>query len=366
MNIFYDGEIYDTYANRSGGISRYFDNLISNLPSDCYPTLTTARDRRGSHPQHPHLSLWRYNVDFRPRRTCHFLKQSYFQVAYRASKPQIAHPTYYSLITGRSITDYRCPVVVTVHDMIHELFRELVDADGWVAKTKLRAVYRADAILCVSENTKSDLLNCYPALRDRPIIVTPLATELSESCIDANAEIPEHPYFIYVGLRTKYKNFERLLLAFAQIHSKFPNVMLCIVGSVLTPEERQQIEDLHLTEQIKAYGFVNDAHLAKLYKFSTALVYPSLYEGFGIPPLEAMSCGTAVIASNVSSIPEVVGDAGLLFEPNSTSDLADRLVFLLENSSQRDLLIQKGKQRIQRFNWQKTVNQTVEVYRSLV
>ncbi len=73
-----------------------------------------------------------------------------------------------------------------------------------------------------------------------------------------------------------------------------------------------------------------------------------------------------MIASNVSSIPEVVGDAGLLFEPNSTSDLADRLVFLLENSSQRDLLIQKGKQRIQRFNWQKTVNQTVEVYRSLV
>ena len=366
MNIFYDGEIYDTYANRSGGISRYFDNLISNLPIDFYPTLTTARPRQAIHPQHPHLSLWRYSADFRPRRACHFLKQNYFQIAYRIAKPQIAHPTYYSLITGRSVTDYRCPVVITVHDMIHELFGEVVDPNGWVSQSKFKAISRADAILCVSENTKSDLLQKYPTLSDRPIIVTPLAAELNESWIDVNAEAPERPYFIYVGLRNKYKNFEQLLLAFAQIHSKFPDLMLCIVGAVLTSVEKQKIADLHLTEHICTYGYVSDAHLAKLYNSSIALVYPSLYEGFGIPPLEAMSCGTAVIASNVSSIPEVIGDAGLLFTPTHTDDLADRLVFLLENPSQRDALIHKGKQRLQRFSWQKTVSQTVDVYRSLI
>lgn len=110
-------------------------------------------------------------------------------------------------------------------------------------------------------------------------------------------------------------------------------------------------------------NYLSDRHLAKLYRCSLAFVYPSLYEGFGIPPLEAMSCGTPVIASNTSSIPEVVGDAGILFNPESSNDLADILVSLIDNSLECDRLIDKGFQRSKLFNWDLTVTQTLDVYR---
>jgi len=122
---------------------------------------------------------------------------------------------------------------------------------------------------------------------------------------------------------------------------------------------------LSLGKSIEHYGYASDCHLAKLYRCSVAFVYPSLYEGFGIPPLEAMSCGTAVVASNTSSIPEVVGDAGILFDPTSTSDLVDILLNLLENSSKRECLISKGLVRASMFSWDQTIAQTLEVYRSI-
>jgi glycosyltransferase involved in cell wall biosynthesis len=110
---------------------------------------------------------------------------------------------------------------------------------------------------------------------------------------------------------------------------------------------------------------MGDRHLAKLYRCSIALVYPSLYEGFGIPPLEAMSCGTPVIAANTSSIPEVVGDEGILFNPKSSDDLADILLSVLDNPLERDRLIKKGLQRSELFSWDRTVAQTLDVYCSV-
>ena len=122
---------------------------------------------------------------------------------------------------------------------------------------------------------------------------------------------------------------------------------------------------MKLSGHIEHYEYVCDRHLAKLYRCSVAFVYPSLYEGFGIPPLEAMSCKTPVVAANCSSIPEVVGDAGLLFNPKATGDLADILLLLLDSPKERDRLIAKGHQRAQMFSWDKTVAQTVDVYRSV-
>jgi glycosyltransferase involved in cell wall biosynthesis len=112
-------------------------------------------------------------------------------------------------------------------------------------------------------------------------------------------------------------------------------------------------------------GFASDAQLAKLYRCSAAFVYPSLYEGFGIPPLEAMSCGGVVVASDCSSIPEVVGDAGMLFNPNAIGDLTDILLFLLDNPLERDHLITKGLERSKQFSWEKTAAQTFNIYSSI-
>ncbi|AGF50605.1 mannosyltransferase B [Synechocystis sp. PCC 6803] len=367
MKIFYDGLIYAAYSKQSGGISRYFDNLISRLPEDFYPGLTTGREKTGSHPIHPHLELYRFDLRFRPGRICNWVRKEYFQYLSEKYKPQLAHPTYYSLLTGRRIESYQCPVVITVHDMIHEIFADYMDPNGEQAEIKRNAILAAQAILCNSENTKRDLLNQYPALENR-VSVTYLATEFSEDNIDVNASVPTQPYFLYVGARGTYKNFDQLLLAFQKVTAKpkYADLLLCVVGSPFENQEKERLEFLGLSKNVVHYGRATDGQLAKLYNQSIAFVYPSLYEGFGIPPLEAMACGTAVIGSNVSSIPEVVGDAGLLFDPKSMDQLVDQLLYVLENPIKRDSLIQKGKKQCKKFSWDKTAQQTVETYRSLL
>jgi glycosyltransferase involved in cell wall biosynthesis len=138
-----------------------------------------------------------------------------------------------------------------------------------------------------------------------------------------------------------------------------------VVGPPFSEEEKKLIADLKLTERIVHYGFATDSQLAKLYRCSVAFIYPSLYEGFGIPPLEAMACGTAVVASNRSSIPEVVGDGGILFNPESAEDLTEILLSLSRDSTLREKLVSKGRQRASNFSWEKTVDETVAVYKSV-
>ena len=131
-------------------------------------------------------------------------------------------------------------------------------------------------------------------------------------------------------------------------------------------EEKKLLVELRIEDRIEQYVEITDEHLAKLYRGSVALVYPSLYEGFGIPPLEAMVCGTPVVVARSSSLPEVVGDAGIYFDPHSADELADILTDLARNDSLRRQLISKGFQRAKMFDWKKTTAETVRVYRSLV
>lgn len=241
-----------------------------------------------------------------------------------------------------------------------------MDPEGDTTRAKQSAIQAADAVICISENTKNDLLKYFPAAESKTTI-THLASEFSGDWAYGDETIPSRPYFLYVGSRDKeYKNFDTLLIAFSKAASVNPDILLCVVGSPFNDEEEEQITELKLTDRMQHYRYASDTHLAKLYRCSVAFVYPSLYEGFGIPPLEAMACGTVVVASNSSSIPEVVGDAGILFEPKAAQDLADILLNLLDSPSERDRLIARGHHRRQQFSWDRTAAQTVEVYRSLL
>ncbi len=361
MRILYDGRIYQIQA--AGGINRYYANLISRLPASFVPTFTTCEYRDLHYPFHPNLKVFS-SPRLGLKLGSSWVEKNYFRSVNALDRFDIAHPTYYTLLTQQELNKYRCPVVLTVHDMIYELFPKQTDPHGRKADNKRKAILAAAAIICVSENTKKDLLEQHPSLADK-VTVTYLASDIDASLGYGSEPVPARPYYLYVGSRAKYKNFDGLLEAFAKTVSSQSNVGLCIVGSPLNEAEEKLVADLKLTNHIEYYGYVSDNHLAKLYRCSVAFVYPSLYEGFGIPPLEAMSCGTAVVASNCSSIPEVVGDAGLLFDPNSTNDLADILLLLLNNSTERDRLIAKGYERAKTFSWDKTVAQTIDVYRSV-
>ncbi|MDQ3258054.1 MAG: glycosyltransferase family 4 protein, partial [Acidobacteriota bacterium] len=205
----------------------------------------------------------------------------------------------------------------------------------------------------------------YSLPEDRVAAVTYLASEIDESLAYGPEPVPPQPYYLYVGSRVRYKNFDGLLSAFTRAASSRPDIRLCVVGQSFDELELKLIADLKLTEHVLNYGHVPDSHLAKLYRHSVAFVCSSLYEGFGIPLLEAMACGTVVVASDCSSIPEVVGDAGVLFDPRATDDLADILIHLLESTTERERLIAKGYVRARLFSWDKTAAQTIEVYRSV-
>ncbi|MEQ8384398.1 MAG: glycosyltransferase family 1 protein [Coleofasciculus sp. A1-SPW-01] len=349
----------------AGGINRYFANLISRLPQDYSPVLTTCQFQQVNYPTHTNLKTFFYKrFGFRPGRVSYWLEQYYFRAVTFLNQFDIIHPTYYLLLTRQEISQCKSPVVLTVYDMIHELFAEWMDASRELIEEKRKAILAAQAIICISENTKKDLLEQY-SLPEEKVTVTYLASEIDASLSYGAESIPSRPYYLYVGNRTNYKNFECLLKAFTKAVSVQSHVSLCVVGTPFTRVEQKQIFELQLSDYIEHYAYVSDTHLAKLYRCSIALVYPSLYEGFGIPPLEAMSCGTPVIASNCSSIPEVVGDSGILFNPQVTNDLADILLDLVDQPTERDRLIAKGYQKSREFSWDKTVAQTIDVYRSV-
>jgi glycosyltransferase involved in cell wall biosynthesis len=360
VRILYDGFVFG--GSHTGGIRRYFTNLISRLPDEAEPWVTTSHPPSMHFPSHPKLHV-RRSWRARSRKLSSLFAQLRFRAVERRNDFDVAHPTYYSLMTRRRVRHYRCPAVITVHDMIGELFSEGTAADELATQRKRWAIDDAQSIICVSQNTKRDLIELF-GIAEEKVQVVYEASELRLSMAENEYPRSERPYFLFVGSHQwPYKNFHGLLKGFRLVVERCADALLYFAGPPLTVEQRNQIQSLRLRENIVEAGRVSDAKLAALYHHSVALVYPSLYEGFGIPPLEAMACETAVIASNRSSIPEVVGDAALLVDPENTEELSAAMIVLLEDRKLRDDLIRRGRERERLFSWDKMAAEIYEIYR---
>lgn len=360
MRILYDGAIYSLQA--FGGISRYFADIISRLAPGHTPIILSATKR--PFPPHPNLQVHCREFSWWPKpfkRLNRLAKRRYFNALHSSLDVDILHPTYYSLLVTDPPKSRRFPTVLTIYDCIHERFASLIDADGSHARLKRAAIERADSFICISEHTKRDFLELYQVPESK-VSVIHLATGIGDVPPAEAFEIPDRPYFLYVGSRHSYKNFDRLLQATSNVRQNHSETMLHVVGEPFSPAESQRIAALGMGPHVKNWGGASDAVLKRLYQHSVAFVYPSLYEGFGIPPLEAMICGTAVVASNTSSIPEVVGDAGLLVAPESTGDLTNALRSLLDKPSLRNELVAKGRKQAARFSWDRAVKEHLKVY----
>lgn len=360
MRILYDGAIYQW--QQRGGVNRYFANIIGRLPDNFAPVLTTARRRGIEFPSHPRLRILGFER-FQPQRLSLKLEQLLFARHLGKERFDLFHPTYYSLLSQKPIERRNTPIVLTFWDIVHDLFPEF-DPTGKVLSLKRKAVAAADAIICISENTKRDLLERY-SVSAAKVVVIPLAAELDASLADRNSVVPERPFFLYVGPRVGYKNFSSLLHAFKVFAQSERDIVLCLAGPELSAAEEKQIQSMGITSRIVSLGPVSDEHLANLYRNSLALVYPSLYEGFGLPALEAMACGTAVIASNRASLPEVVGEAGLLVNPDSVAELTEAMERVVGDSSGRERMIVMGLARAAEFSWQRTADETVKLYKAV-
>lgn len=275
------------------------------------------------------------------------------------------------------------PTVVTVHDVIPLVLPRYGSSLHVRAYVKLvsAAARRARALITVSESSKRDIVRALGIPADR-IHVIYNATDRSlgpvydssalEGVRDAHGIAGE--FLLYFGGFDVRKNVERILRAFQAARPSFQRpCQLVLAGSLnlvgqhpLYPDPRTLIQQLGLDGQVIVTGRISEEEKPLLYSAATAFVFPSLYEGFGIPVLEAMACGAPVITSNVSSLPEVAGNAALLVDPTSVEDLAAAMVRLFNDGTLRDELRRKGFQRAGQFSWEDSALRTLQVYRQVL
>ncbi|QAA31301.1 glycosyltransferase family 4 protein [Clostridium manihotivorum] len=270
-----------------------------------------------------------------------------------------------------------CKKIVTIHDLIPYIMPETV-GKGYLKKflsDMPKIMESCDGILTVSEYSKKDILKFFPSVDESKIFVTPLAADTSFMPLDkaqcrkiTNDRFNFNTEFLlYIGGFSTRKNALGIIQAFNKLR-KDTDLSLVIVGS-LRDEGMKLVDickELNLEDRVIFTGFVEDSFLPILYNGCQVFIYPSLYEGFGLPPLEAMSCKTPVITSSVTSIPEVVLDTALLINPLSSQELYEAMGKLISSKEARESLALKGYERSKLFNWQKTSEATLKAYNAVL
>ncbi|HEV2445379.1 MAG TPA: glycosyltransferase family 1 protein [Candidatus Sulfopaludibacter sp.] len=274
------------------------------------------------------------------------------------------------------------PYVVTIHDMANLLFVEETSK----LRMRLRryrfrrGLVRAERVIAVSEATRRDCQSVLGIPPERIARVYNAPDPGFFACIDdRDAEQRrrileryqiDYPFLLYAGNIRRHKNVPRLVEAFAVLreelggHPVYQDLRLVIIGDTISqfPAVRQAVIRSKMEHVVRFLGFVPFETLRCFYQTAAAFVFPSRYEGFGLPPLEAMACGTPVVASNVSSLPEVVGDAAVLVNPENVFDIARGVREVLLDDARRADLIQRGRAQAARFSWDRTARQVLEIY----
>jgi glycosyltransferase involved in cell wall biosynthesis len=280
----------------------------------------------------------------------------------RRHSPDIVHRTYYA--PGQPAIE-GARTVITVYDMIHERFHEQM-ADDANAHGKRAAIAAADHAICISECTRRDLIELFDVDPAKTSVVH-LGFDLMPAGAGPTLATPGREFLLYVGQRAGYKNFGGLLAALAgspRLSASFD--IVCFGGGDFNAAERQAIAAAGLKPgQVRQLGGT-DAVLAQLYAQAAVFVYPSLYEGFGIPPLEAMSFGCPVVCGEVASLPEVAGDAASYFQPDEPESLAAAIERVVAQPDYRADLVSRGHQRLKLFSWQRCAEQTFGIYERLL
>lgn len=368
MNILYDHQMF--CIQKFGGITRIFVELMRELSSEPECSLHW---HRGLHIDSYDVSdyskrlkrYWAFEKApfFLHKRTNEEINKLSFKwfVRLLGGRYDIYHPTYYDFSLIDIVKAKK--LVITVHDMIPEKYLTSLPRFGKLIDDRAKMIRKADLIFVNSQSTRNDLLDMFHIDPGR-VLITCWASHMKNiTPVAAPAQAVKRPYFLYVGTRSKYKNFEVLMRAFASdewLKSHFNVVCFGGSGNFLEPE-RKFFKEQNMTENF-LYLTGGDGLLKSLYMNAQALVYTSRYEGFGLPPLEAMECGCPVVCCPTSSVPEVVGDAALFFDPDSPEELVHCLHTIVEDTAKRLVIINSGEKRCGIFSWKKAADETFEGY----
>ncbi len=257
-------------------------------------------------------------------------------------------------------------LVVTIHDVAFMRYPKSFSPlfQYYYRCIMPRIIRRANAIITISENSKNEILHYYPEAKGK-LEVIPLGID---SVFSKDTRIEKRNYILYVGSLNERKNFKAVFEAFSLLHI---DCQLLIVGSVsknfsLDTKSRELLKEAKKNRNIVFKDHIDRNELIRLYNAATLLIFPSFYEGFGLPPLESMACGTPVISSNVSSMPEVCGDAALYVDPHNSKEIALAIERLFNDASLRQAMIIKGHNRVKQYSWKAAALKHREVFKKVI
>lgn len=357
MRILYDYQIL--YLQRYGGISRYYYELITTINSlkkdkaDIYCFLN------------PNYYFEEYfnnhsNPLYEKVKGRRFINRLITRIKLTSGRYDIFHPTYYD---SYFLDYYDGKIVVTVYDMIHEMLPEFFANDKTTVEAKKKLIYAADKIIAISNSTKNDILKMYPDIPEDKISVIYISSAFEYKKGITSQNFPNR-YILFVGNRIMYKNYERFFDAIKPIlESDGTLSLVCLGGGKFTEKELEnqkqfgdRIIQLDVTDELLSYA----------YSHAECFVFPSLYEGFGIPTLEAFACNCPVVLSNTSSLPEVGGDAAEYFNPYNIDEITSAISKVIYDDNLRSDMILKGQKQLKNFDWNDIAKRTLACYEEVL
>ena len=360
------------------GIGTYIRNLVLNLANldqvNQYLLVAREQDRSKFDSLPPNFSFLIEHSGESP-----FWNDAVLPYTLKKNQVQLLHTPHY-----QAPRFLRCKSVITIHDCVHILFPNYASSKSAYNQAKnatRRTIKKCSHIFTVSEATQRDLVRLFSVPEEKITVVYNAIDEravLSDSPEEQKRVLERYqiqdPFLLYAGNIKPHKNIARIIEAFSVIKTElkddetWKNLKLIIIGDELSKHQflRRTVIRSGVQHDVRFFGFVPYETLKVFYKSAQIFVFPSLYEGFGLPPLEAMANGTPVLASNVSSLPEVLGDAALLINPDNVFEISRGLKHLLFDSHLREELIEKGLEQVRRYSWSKSAELVWKTYKKVI
>ena len=361
MKIYYDYQIF--LHQKFGGISKYYINLINNLDSSAEKLIIA--------PFHKNYYLDNQNENIKKliffdtktrgvNTVSKNLNEAYTKFLYNYKTPDIFHFTYFN---QKYYLNKKSPYVMTMYDLIKEKFRNKEFKNEKLNKIKYFS--NMDKIICISENTKKDLMEYYN-ISEKLIEVIHLGVSFDKSYVKINNMLPKKPYILFVGDRSRYKNFKNFIKSYFKSDKlKEDFDILCFGGGPFKMEEINFFKESRIGHKIKQTAG-SDLELNYAYKNARCFVFPSFYEGFGLPLLESMNMDCPVICSDTSCFSEVTNNAAVMFDPNDIENMIYEIENVVYDDKKISDLIIRGRDNIKNFSWKKCADETLKIYNSII
>jgi len=366
MRILFDNQIF--LLQNFGGISRYFGEIFKMNGGDVQVQRIDIIDSKKENIRPVSGDIFSRGIRYFKRKAgLEIIKPdpNIEQAQWTISKSDfdIFHPTYYD---NYFIEHLKGPFVITVYDMIHELYREFFSLSDRTSSNKKELCEKASAVITISDTTKSDLINIFK-IDEEKVHSIHLASDFDKVAAVRPSSFDDFEnYILFTGTRWAYKNFYFTLLALRDILKQDSSLQLVCTGHEFGADEIQYFSDLGLTSQVKHLYLDNDNELAWVYRHARLFIFPSLYEGFGFPLLEAFASDCPVVSSNRGSLKEIGGNAPIYFEPKNIKEIQSAVSCALYDNEVRIRMIEEGRRQFSKFSWEKCRLQTKNVYTSML